>query len=68
MHDHRHVFVLRTLLGWYREEDDVEAQLPLLPTCLGLSARRRAIGDFEAAPQLLALAADQLRRTWEQRS
>src|SRR5437762_1305962 len=35
LHDIRHTFVLRTLLGWYREADDIEAQLPLLATVLG---------------------------------
>ena len=35
LHDVRHTFVLRTLLGWYREANDVEAQLPLLATVLG---------------------------------
>jgi len=37
IHDIRHTFVLRTLLGWYREERDVEAQLPLLSTFLTLA-------------------------------
>ena len=35
MHDLRDVFVLRTLLGWYRDDTDVQAQLPLLATFLG---------------------------------
>ena len=35
LHDLRHSFVLRTLLGWYREGRDVEAQLPVLSTFLG---------------------------------
>ena len=35
LHDIRHTFVLRTLLGCYREADDIEAQLPLLSTYLG---------------------------------
>jgi integrase/recombinase XerD len=68
MHDLRHVFVLRTLLGWYREDADVEAQLPLLSTFLGHVDPSSSYWYFEAAPQLLALAAERLERTWEQRS
>jgi integrase len=68
MHDLRHVFVLRTLLGWYREETDVEAQLPLLSTFLGHVDPSSSYWYFEAAPQLLALAAERLERAWEQRS
>jgi integrase/recombinase XerD len=67
MHDLRHVFVLRTLLGWYREDADVESQLPLLSTFLGHVDPSSSYWYFEAAPQLLALAAERLERTWEQR-
>ena len=68
MHDLRHMFVLRTLLGWYHEDLDVEAQLPLLATFLGHVDPSSTYWYFEAAPQLLALAAQRLERTWEQRS
>jgi transposase InsO family protein len=66
-HDLRHVFVLRTLVGWYREDTDVEAQLPLLSTFLGHVDPSSTYWYFEAAPPLLALAAERLERTWEQR-
>jgi integrase len=65
MHDLRHAFVLRTLLDWYREDGDVEAQLPLLATFLGHVDPSSTYWYFEAAPQLLALAAERLDRTWE---
>lgn len=68
IHDIRHTFVLRTLLGWYREERDVEAQVPLLSTFLGHVHPSDTYWYFEGAPQLLALAAERLERTWEQRS
>jgi integrase/recombinase XerD len=68
MHDLRHVFVLRTLLGWYQDDADVEAQLPLLSTFLGHVSPSSTYWYFEAAPQLLSLAAERLERTWEQRS
>jgi integrase len=35
IHDLRHTFAVRTLLGWYQAGDDVEARLPILSTYLG---------------------------------
>ena len=60
MHDIRHSFVLRTLLGWYREDADIEAQLPLLSTFLGHVHPADTYWYFEGAPELLALAAERL--------
>lgn len=65
IHDIRHTFVLRTLLAWYREERDVEAQLPLLSTMLGHVHPADTYWYFEGAPELLALACERLERTWE---
>jgi integrase len=65
LHDIRHSMVLRTLLGWYREDADVEAQLPLLSTLLGHVHPKDTFWYMEAAPELLALAAERLERTWE---
>ncbi|HEY2201479.1 MAG TPA: tyrosine-type recombinase/integrase [Solirubrobacteraceae bacterium] len=66
MHDVRHTFVLRTLLGWYREDSDIESQLPLLSTFLGHVEPKHTYWYFEATPELVALAAQRLERTWEQ--
>jgi len=68
IHDVRHSFVLRVLLGWYRDEVDVEAQLPLLSTFLGHTHPSDTYWYMEAAPELLALAAERLERTWEEPS
>ena len=68
IHDLRHTFVLRTLVNWYQEDTDVEAQLPLLATFLGHVEPSSTYWYFEAAPQLLALAEQRLERTWEERS
>lgn len=68
MHDIRHSFVLRTLLGWYRDEVDIEAQLPLLSTYLGHVHASDTYWYMEGAPELLAMAAERLERTWEQHS
>jgi integrase/recombinase XerD len=66
LHDIRHAFVLRTLLGFYREADDVEARLPLLATGLGHVDPADTYWYLEVAPELLTLAAERLERTWEQ--
>lgn len=68
IHDIRHSFVLRTLLGWYRDEVDIEAQMPLLSTFLGHLHPSDTYWYMEGAPELLALAAERLERTWEQHS
>lgn len=65
LHDVRHTMVLRTLLGWYREDADVEAQLPLLSTLLGHVHPKDTFWYMEAAPELLTLAAERMERTWK---
>lgn len=63
MHDMRHAFMLRTLLRWYREGSDVAAQLPVLSTFVGHVDPKASYWYFEAAPELLALAAERLEQT-----
>jgi integrase len=64
-HDLRHTFVLRALLNWYRAGADVQAQLPLLSTFLGHVDPKATYWYFEAAPELLALAAQRVEHAWE---
>jgi integrase/recombinase XerD len=66
LHDFRHGFAVSTLLDWYRAGADVEAQLPLLSTYLGHVDPHSTYVYLEAAPDLLALAADRLERSLEQ--
>jgi integrase/recombinase XerD len=66
LHDVRHSYVLRVLLGWYREGGDIEARLPLLSTVLGHVHTADTFWYFEGAPELLALACERLERTWEE--
>jgi len=68
LHDIRHAYVLRILVGWYREGGDIEAQLPLLSTVLGHVRPAETYWYFDAAPELLALACERLERTWEEPS
>jgi integrase/recombinase XerD len=49
-----------TLLGWYRDGGDVQARLPLLSTWLGHTDPRHTYWYLQAAPELLALAAQRL--------
>jgi len=63
MHDMRHAFMLRTLLGWYRDGSDVAAQLPVLSTFVGHVDPKASYWYFEAAPELLALAAERLEQS-----
>lgn len=60
IHDFRHSFAVRTLLGWYRAGEDVEARLPWLSTYLGHRDPRSTYWYLSAAPELLALAAGRL--------
>jgi integrase/recombinase XerD len=63
IHDLRHTFAVRTLLGWYQAGQDVEARLPILSTYLGHRDPRSTYWYLSAAPELLALAAGQLERS-----
>lgn len=60
VHDLRHTFCVRTLLGWYHAGDNVEARLPTLSTYLGHRDPRSTYWYLSAAPELLALAAGRL--------
>lgn len=62
MHDLRYSYVLRTLLDWHRSGADVDARLPLLSTYLGHVNPTSTYWYCEAAPELLALAAQRLER------
>lgn len=60
LHDFRHTFAVRTLLGWHRSGRDVEALLPSLATYLGHRDPRSTYWYLSAAPELLAVAAGRL--------
>jgi integrase/recombinase XerD len=63
VHDLRHTFAVRTLLGWYREGADVQARLPWLSTYLGHREPRYTYHYLSAAPELLGHAARMLEHT-----
>jgi integrase/recombinase XerD len=68
LHDLRHSFAVKTLLGWYRDGGDVAARMPLLSTYLGHVDPAATYWYLSAAPELLTLAAERLERTTEGRS
>jgi integrase len=59
-HDLRHGFAVRTLLGWYRNGDDVQARMPLLSTYLGHVDPANTYWYLSAAPELLTIVAARL--------
>lgn len=59
-HDLRHSFAVRTLLGWYRDGDDVQARMPLLSTYLGHVHPGNTYWYLSAAPELLNLVVARL--------
>ena len=59
-HDLRHTFAVRTLLGWYRDNEDIDARLPLLSTYLGHVSPKNTYWYLDAAPELMAEAARRL--------
>jgi integrase/recombinase XerD len=63
VHDLRHSFAVRTLLGWYHEGADVQARLPWLSTYLGHREPRYTYHYLSAAPELLGHAARLLEHT-----
>jgi integrase len=60
IHDLRHSFAVRTLLDWHRAGVDVAARLPLLSAWLGHRHPASTYYYLQAAPELLALAAQRL--------
>ncbi|MBA3741450.1 tyrosine-type recombinase/integrase [Sporichthya sp.] len=60
IHDMRHSFAVATLLGWYRDGQDVQARMPALSTYLGHVDPAATYWYLTAAPELLALAAARL--------
>jgi integrase/recombinase XerD len=63
VHDLRHSFAVRTLLGWYRDGGDVQARMPLLSTYMGHVDPAATFWYLSAAPELLALSAERLEHT-----
>jgi integrase/recombinase XerD len=57
IHDYRHSFAVKTLLGWYQDGVDVPSRISWLSTYLGHREPRYTYHYLSAAPDLLAHAA-----------
>jgi integrase len=64
LHDLRHTFAVRALLGWYRAGEDVQSKIPALSTYLGHREPASTYWYLSAAPELLALAAARQDTAW----
>jgi integrase len=62
IHDLRHRFSIRTLVHWYRTDQDVEAHLPELATYLGHRHVNDTYWYLSATPELLQLATRRWKR------
>jgi integrase len=60
IHDLRHTFAVRTLIGWQREQVDVSAWLPVLSTYLGHVEPANTYWYLTAVPELMQLVAARL--------
>jgi len=63
IHGLRHSFAVKTLTGWYRDGQDVQARMPALSTYLGHASPAATYWYLSATPELLALAAGRLEST-----
>jgi integrase/recombinase XerD len=59
-HDLRHTFAVSTIEAWYRNGDDVTANLPALSTILGHAHPRDTYWYLTGSPELLAIVVDRL--------
>jgi integrase/recombinase XerD len=62
LHDMRHSFAVRTMIGWYQTDADVHALLPRLSTYLGHVEPSSTYWYLSAAPELMVLVAARIDR------
>jgi integrase/recombinase XerD len=66
LHDFRHRFALRSLIGWYRSGREIESRLPILSTFLGHVHVADTYWYLTACPELMGLAVKRLEKRWEE--
>ncbi|MFY9685040.1 MAG: tyrosine-type recombinase/integrase [Pseudolabrys sp.] len=62
IHDLRHTFAVRTIMGWYRKGLDPDREMMKLSTYLGHSKPELTYWYIEAVPELLQLASKRAER------
>jgi integrase/recombinase XerD len=60
IHDLRHSFAARTIIGWYRAGQDPAREMLKLTTYLGHTKPENTYWYIEAVPELLELAAQRI--------
>lgn len=65
LHDLRHSFAVKCVIGWYRDDLDVEERMPQLSTYLGHVAPSSTYWYLSGVPELLGIIADRLDATTE---
>ena len=60
LHDFRHTFTVKTLLGWYQSGVNVEQRMPYLSTYLGHRHVKDTYWYLTAVPELLKSVTDRL--------
>jgi len=64
LHDFRHRFAVRTLMQWYRSNEDIERRLPVLSTFLGHGHVADTYWYLSVEPELMGLATRRLELRW----
>jgi len=64
LHDFRHRFAVRTLIQWYRSNEDIEQRLPILSTFLGHGHVADTYWYLSVEPELMGLATRRLELRW----
>lgn len=64
IHDFRHRFAVRTLIHWYRSNEDIERRLPILSTFLGHGHVADTYWYLSLEPELMGLATRRLELRW----
>jgi integrase len=64
LHDFRHRFAVRTLVEWYRSNEDIERRLPVLSTFLGHGHVADTYWYLSVEPELMGLATRRLEIRW----
>ena len=64
LHDFRHRFAVRTLIQWYRSNEDIERRLPILSTFLGHGHVADTYWYLSIEPELMGLATQRLELRW----
>jgi integrase len=63
--DLRHTFAVATLLSWHQAGIDVQRELPALSAYMGHINPAQTYWYLQGTPELMALVAERLERSWE---